>query len=57
MDFIGVRSVIIVVFASIVGLLLAGTEILLSAYIVKLLTLIGVGQPDNGLLQVLLGFF
>lgn len=55
LDFLGRRSVNIVIQAGIVGLFLAGMEILLSAYLVKLLSLIGIGQPGGGILHSLLG--
>ncbi|MDD7805843.1 MAG: ABC transporter ATP-binding protein [Endozoicomonas sp. (ex Botrylloides leachii)] len=55
LNFVGKRSVIIVLFAGLTGLLLAIMEIVLSAYIVKLLSLIGIGQTGSGFLQSLLG--
>lgn len=55
LSFIGRRSATIVFASAIVGLFLAGVEILLSAYIVKLLSMIGFSQPGNGTLQMLMG--
>jgi len=55
LNFVGKRSALIVLLSGLMGLLLAITEILLSAYIVKLLTLIGIGQAGGGFLQSLLG--
>ena len=53
-NFLGSRSVCILSFSCVIGLLLAAIELLLSAYIVKLLSLIGVFSPDGGLFAELL---
>jgi len=53
-NFLGSRSVCILSFSCVIGLLLAAIELLLSAYIVKLLSLIGVFSPDGGLFAGLL---
>lgn len=55
--FIGRRSAFIVFVTGFLGLFLAVVEIMLSAYIVKLLSMIGVGKSGSGLVQSLLGFF
>lgn len=50
-NFIGIQSAFIILLSGFVGLLLAGIEIMFSAYIIKLLSLIGVSEGETGLLQ------
>lgn len=48
-DFLGKKSITFLLIGGVVGLLLAGVEVVLSAYIVNLLSLLGLGNANNSI--------